>query len=273
MVHCENDSMVTEMTQALVAQGKTSLAYHGRARPMLAEEEAVNRVLFLAEMSGCQVYIVHCSSARSVKQVKNAQQRGVKAYCETCPQYLLLDETQYLGDTPEYFILQPPLRPKDQSNALWKLIASGAIDVISTDHCDYTIAQKREFADFTRTPGGLPGLETLLPLMYTHSVDKAHLPLTGLVRLLSTNPAHIFGLEKRKGDIRVGLDADLVIYDPEPRTHLRADTLHNVAGYSPYEGHRLRGAVRSVLCRGQLVIENRQFVGHAGDGQFIPAHT
>lgn len=273
MVHCENDSMVTEATQALVAQGKTGLAYHGRARPVLAEEEAVNRILYLAEATGCKVYIVHCSSARSVAQVRRAVQRGVQAYCETCPQYLLLDESEYLGDRPEYFILQPPLRAREQNDALWKQVSMGTIDVISTDHCDYSLAQKRQSGDFTRTPGGLPGLETLLPLMYTHSVDKARLPLTGLVKLLCANPARIFGLDDRKGDIRAGLDADLVIYDPKPRTHLKADHLHNIAGYSPYEGRRLRGAVRTVLCRGELVIENRQFVGKAGYGKFVAGHA
>jgi dihydropyrimidinase len=219
------------------------------------------------------VYIVHCSSARSVEQVRRAVQRGVQAYCETCPQYLLLDESEYLGDKPEYFILQPPLRAREQNDALWKQVSMGAIDVISTDHCDYSLAQKRASGDFTRTPGGLPGLETLLPLMYTHSVDKARLPLTGLVKLLCANPARIFGLDDRKGDIRAGLDADLVIYDPKPRTHLKADHLHNIAGYSPYEGRRLRGAVRTVLCRGERVIENRQFVGKAGYGKFVAGHA
>ncbi|MEP7289817.1 MAG: dihydropyrimidinase [Chloroflexota bacterium] len=272
MIHCENDAMVSEMTQALVAQDKTGLAYHGRARPVFAEEEAVNRMLYLAEEANCTVYIVHCSSARSVEQVRAAKVRGVKAYCETCPQYLLLDDSQYLGDTPEYFILQPPLRDKAQNDALWKLISLGAVDVVSTDHCDYTLAQKREFGDFTKTPGGLPGLETLLPLMYTHSVDKAHMMLTGLVKLLCTNPAKIFGLDHRKGDIRAGLDADLVIYDPEPRSHLSTENLHNIAGYSPYEGHRIRGAVRTVLVRGQTVIENCEFVGQPGYGRFIAAH-
>src|SRR5579859_870973 len=270
MVHCENDSMITEMTDALVSQGKTSLAYHGRSRPVLAEEEAVNRILFLADTAHCAVYIVHCSSANSVLQVRQALQRGVQAYCETCPQYLLLDESQYLGDTPECFILQPPLRAKEQNTALWKLVSSGAIDVISTDHCDYSLVQKRQFADFTRTPGGLPGLETLWPLLYTHSVDKARLPLTGLVRMMCANPARIFGLDHRKGDIRAGLDADLVIYDPKPRSHIHAEQLHNVAGYSPYEGHRLRGAVRTVLCRGTTIIKDRELVGTPGYGQFVP---
>jgi dihydropyrimidinase len=203
-------------------------------------------------------------------QVRQALQRGVQAYCETCPQYLLLDEGEYLGDTPESYILQPPLRAKEQNAALWKLVSSGAIDVISTDHCDYSLAQKKQYPDFTRTPGGLPGLETLWPLLYTHSVDKARLPLTGLVRMMSANPARIFGLDHRKGDIRAGLDADIVIYDPKPRTHVQASDLHGVAGYSPYEGHRLRGAVRTVMSRGQLVIEDRQFVGKPGYGQFIP---
>ncbi|HLY27990.1 MAG TPA: dihydropyrimidinase [Aggregatilineales bacterium] len=270
MVHCENDSIIAEMTDALISQGKTGLPYHGRSRPVLAEEEAVNRILYLAEAARCAVYIVHCSSANSVLQVRQALQRSVQAYCETCPQYLLLDESQYLGDTPECYILQPPLRAKEQNAALWKLVSGGAIDVISTDHCDYSLAQKRQFADFTRTPGGLPGLETLWPLLYTHSVDKARLPLTGLVRMLCTNPARIFGLEHRKGDIRAGLDADIVIYDPQPRTHVQANDLHGMAGYSPYEGHRLRGAVRTVICRGQMVIENREFVGTPGYGQFVP---
>jgi dihydropyrimidinase len=273
MIHSENDAIVTDATQALVAQGKTSLAYHGRGRPVFAEEEAVNRMLYLAEQAGCAVYIVHCSSARSVEQVARAARHGVKAYCETCPQYLLLDESLYLSDTPEYYILQPPLRDKAQSEQLWKQLTAGSIDVISTDHCDYTLAQKREFGDFTKTPGGLPGLETMFPLMYTHSVDKARLPLTGLVRLMSTTPAKLFGLEERKGDIRAGLDADLVIYDPKPRTHLKAEDLHGVSGYTPYEGKRLRGAVRTVMCRGQLVIENRQFVGKAGYGKFIAGHA
>ena len=270
MVHCENDAIISEMTAALVAQGKTGLAYHGRSRPVLAEEEAVNRVLYLAESAHAPVYIVHCSSANSVKQVRLASQRGVTAYCETCPQYLMLDESLYLSDAPEFYILQPPLRAKENSTGLWKMLSAGAIDVISTDHCDYNLTQKRSTGEFASTPGGLPGLETLLPLMYTHSVDKARVALTGLVRMLSANPARIFGLADRKGDIRAGLDADIVIYDPKPRTHVHAEDMHTVAGYSPYEGHRLRGQVRTVMCRGQLVIEDRQFVGTAGYGQFIP---
>jgi dihydropyrimidinase len=271
MVHSENDAIVSEMTESLSEQGKTGLAYHGRARPILAEEEAVNRMLYLAEQTGCQVYIVHCSSARSVEQVRNSLNHGVKAFCETCPQYLLLDESAYLSDHPEYYILQPPLRDKEQSQKLWNQITLGMVDVISTDHCDYTLAQKTEFGDFTKTPGGLPGLETLFPLLYTHSVDKGKTPLNGLVRMMSTNPAKILGLDHVKGDIRTGLDADIMIYDPEPRSHITATSTHNIAGYSPYEGHRVRGAVKTVLVRGEPVIENGEFVGAVGSGRFVPA--
>jgi dihydropyrimidinase len=273
MVHCENDSVVAEATEGLIKGGKTSLAYHGRSRPIFAEEEAVNRVLYLAEEAGCKVYIVHCSSSKSVQQVRRAVQRGVKAHCETCPQYLFLDDTLYLSDNPEFYILQPPLRPKVQSEALWRLLALSVIDVVSTDHCDYTLAQKTEFGEFTKTPGGLPGLETMFPLMFTHSLDKARSPLTSLVRLMSTNPARIFGLDHRKGDLRAGLDADVVIYDPQPRSYLSPDDLHNIAGYTPYAGYRVRGVVRTVLVRGQKVIENREFVGIPGYGKFIPAHA
>jgi dihydropyrimidinase len=271
MVHCENDSLVSDATQTLVARGSTGLESHGRARPVLAEEEAVNRILYLAEAAKCDVYIVHCSSARSVRHVRSAVQRGVKAFCETCPQYLFLDESEYLGDHPERAILQPPLRDKAQNKGLLRALASGEIDVVSTDHCDYTLAQKRETRDFTRTPGGLPGLETLLPLMITHSTDKLKLSLSGLVRVLCCTPARLFGLDHRKGELRAGMDADVVIYDPSPRHYLHAADLHNVAGYTPYEGTRMRGAVRMVFSRGKKILDDRTFTGTAGDGRFVPA--
>src|SRR5260221_14080538 len=136
MVHCENDALIIEMTSALVAQDKTSLAYHGRSRPVLAEEEAVNRILYLAESAKAPVYIVHCSSANSVQQVRLALQRGVQAYCETCPQYLLLDESLYLSDSPEYYILQPPLEAKENNTGLWRMVSAGAGYVVFTDHRD-----------------------------------------------------------------------------------------------------------------------------------------
>lgn len=268
-VHCENDALVTAATQGLVAAEETALANHGRARPALAEAEAVNRVLFLAAAINAPVYIVHCSLARSVELVAQARARGQIAYAETCPQYLLLDESLYDGEEPFRFILQPPLRAAENNEGLWRLIETGAVDVVATDSCDYTLDQKTARPDFTRTPGGLPGLETLLPLMATYGVAENRLSWSALVRLLATNPARIFGLYPAKGTLLPGADADVTVYDPvEPYT-LTADGLHGLAGYTPFDGFPLRGRVKVTLSRGQVVYEQGEFRGQPGHGRFI----
>jgi dihydropyrimidinase len=269
LVHCENDALVTAQTQALVAAGETGWRYHGCSRPALAEQEAVQRVLFLAEAAGCPVHIVHCSTARSVALVAEARDNGQEATCETCPQYLLLDNTLYEESEPWRTILQPPLRDPEEPERLWALVEAGVVDLIATDHCDYTLDQKIAQDDFTQTPGGLPGLETLLPLLVTFGVDEGRLALSQLVALLSANPARIWGLWPRKGALLPGSDADLVIYDPGPESAVAADNLHQLAGYTPYEGMRVKGRVRATISRGQVIYREGQFVGHRGRGQFV----
>jgi len=269
LVHCENDALVTAQTEALVAAGETGWRCHGRARPALAEQEAVQRVLFLAEAAGSPVHIVHCSTARSVALVAEARDNGQEVTCETCPQYLLLDNTAYEGPEPWRIILQPPLRDPEEPDRLWALVEAGAVDLIATDHCDYTVEQKTAQDDFTRTPGGLPGVETLLPLMMTYGVSEGNLTLPQLVALLSTNPARIWGLWPRKGALLPGSDADLVIYDPAPEGIAAAENLHHRAGYTPYEGMRVQGRVRATISRGSIVYREGQFVGRRGRGQFV----
>jgi dihydropyrimidinase len=268
-VHCENDALVSEATQALVAAGEVGLANHGRARPALAEAEAVNRVLFLAAAAQAPVYIVHCSIARSVELVAEARAEGQQAFAETCPQYLLLNESAYAGAEPYRYILQPPLRAAENNGALWRLINKGGVDVIATDSCDYTLAQKRAHDDFTRTPGGLPGIETLLPLMVSYGVAEGQMGWPDLVRLLCANPARIFGLYPTKGNLLPGADADVTIYDPNGHHTLAAGDLHGLAGYTPFEGVALHGRVRTTLSRGRVVYENGSFKGQAGHGRFI----
>ena len=268
-LHCENDALVTAATGDLVQRGQTGWRYHGRGRPALAEQEAAQRALFLAHAAGAPVYIVHCSSARTVELVRLAHERGQVAFAETCIQYLLLDDSRYEGEHPERFILQPPLRDKTDNDMLWRLIAEGAVSTLATDHCDYTLAQKSAVNDFTRTPGGLPGMETLLPLLYTYGVVKGRLTWDHLVRLVSTNPARIFGLYPRKGFLAPRADADIVIYDPQGEGTLQASQLHNVAGYTPYEGMRVQGRVKMTIARGQVVFEGGEFKGTPGRGQFI----
>jgi dihydropyrimidinase len=278
MVHAENDAMVTDATQRLVAEGKIGWQYHGQSRPILAEEEAVNRVIFLASEAGAPLYIVHCTSLGSIIKIEEARERQQTVYCETCPQYLILDDTVYEGMHPEHYILQPPLRYQFRLDEpihrgdLWDSLENNLIDVISTDSCDYTLAQKTEHTEFTKTPGGLPGIETLLPLMYTRTIHEAmaELSLSDLVSKLSTNPARIFGLYPRKGILAIGSDADVVLYDPEPEGTISHKDLHYVADYSPYEGICVKGKVRMTISRGEIIYRDGEFLGKAGRGQFIP---
>ncbi|HEY73375.1 MAG: dihydropyrimidinase [Anaerolineaceae bacterium 4572_32.2] len=269
LVHCENDALVTAQTEALVAAGETGWRYHGRSRPALAEQEAIQRVLFLAEAAGCPVHICHCSTARSVALVAEARDEGQRATCETCPQYLLLDDTLYEGPEPWRYILQPPLRDPWNPASLWMLVENETVDSIVTDHCDYTEAQKTAQDDFTQTPGGLPGLETLLPLMYTYGVVKGELTLPRLAMLLSTNPARLWGLWPRKGALLPGAEADIVVYDPAPESVVNIENPHHLAGYTPYEGMKVQGRVEATISRGQIIYREGQFTGQKGRGRFV----
>ena len=269
LVHCENDALVTAQTRGLVAAGETGWRYHGRSRPALAEQEAIQRVLFLAEAAGCPVHICHCSTARSVSMVAEAREWGQAVSCETCPQYLLLDNTVYEGSEPWRYILQPPLRDPEEPDRLWALVAGGAVDLIATDHCDYAKDQKIAQDDFTQTPGGLPGMETLMPLVYTYGVAEYRLTLPQLVNLLSANPARLWGLWPRKGALLPGSDADIVVYDPEPEGIVSADELHYLAGYTPYEGMRVQGRVKATISRGHIIYREGRFTGRQGQGHFV----
>ena len=271
MIHCENDALVSAARERLVKAGKTGLAYHGQARPALAEVEAANRALFLANRAGePQVYIVHCSASGTVEQVARAAAAGQRAIAETTVQYLTLDESVYIGERPETGIMQPPLRESDEKILLWNQVADGTIATIGTDHCDYTIEQKLEHTEFTKTPGGIPGLETLLPLLATEGVAAGRISWARLVEVCSTNPARIFGL-RDKGRLEPGADADVVIYDPRVERTIQAEKLHNLAGYTPYEGRRVQGAVRDVFSRGRQLVREGEFIDAPGWGRFVAA--
>ncbi len=276
MIHCENDALVSAARERLVSAGKTALAYHGQARPALAEIEAANRTLFLASQvgeqgrKGVRVYVVHCSASGTVDQVAQAAANGQPAIAETTVQYLTLDETVYTGPHPEWGIMQPPLRAPEEKARLWAQVASGAVSTIGTDHCDYTIAQKREHTEFTKTPGGIPGLETMLPLLATDGVAAGRITWSRLVEVCCANPARIFGLAG-KGRLAPGADADVVIYDPRVEGEIRAERLHNLAGYTPYEGKRVQGRVRDVFMRGRQLVREGEFLAAPGWGRFVRA--
>ena len=269
LVHCENHALVTAQTESLEQSGRISWANHGFARPALAEKEAVARVLFLAKAAAAPVVIAHNSTGSASEQVAAAREAGQVAFSETAPQYLLLNESVYAGNEPWRYILQPPLRSPAESAALWAAVSRHQVDMLITDHCDYRNAQKLAVNDFTKTPGGLPGTETLLPLMATYGVAAGRMEWTDLVRMMVLNPAKIYNLWPRKGELAPGGDADLVLFDPAADGIVSADDLHMIAGYSPYEGMPIKGKVVSTLRRGEFLVRDGVFVAEEGSGRFV----
>ena len=268
-VHAENDAIVTGMTQELQRQGKTGLAYHGAARPAVAEVEAVSRGLVFSEQTRSPIYFVHLSSPRSVELITAARDRGVKALAETCPHYLVLDDSVYARPDAARYLMTPPLRDRRSQSQLWTQVMSHHIHSVGSDHCGFSLAEREGIDDFSRVSPGIPGVETSLLLLYTFGVVEHKMPLPHLVWLLATNPAKIFGLWPRKGDIRPGSDADLVLFDPRPTRRLAASDLHSRAGYSPYEGLTLAGNVHTTISRGQVVYRDGAIVGERGFGEFV----
>jgi dihydropyrimidinase len=212
---------------------------------------------------------VHCTTAQSVDFIVTAQSEGQIVSCETCPQYLLLDEECYSRPDAWQYVLQPPLRDGWDAVALGMSLQIGDIDLVVTDHCDYSREQKMAHDDFTQTPGGLPGLETLLPLMYTYGVAQDRISLLRLVEVLCINPAVIWGLWPLKGALLPGFEADVVVYDPRPESRVEVDRLHHVAGYTPFEGMLVQGEVNTTILRGEIVYREGEFVGRKGQGRFV----
>jgi dihydropyrimidinase len=268
-VHAENDAIVVGRTQALLQEGKSALKYHGASRPAFAEVEAVNRGLAFSRETGSPVYFVHLSTPRSVDLVSEARDRGVQAIAETCPHYLLLNDSVYAGSNAARFIMTPPLRDRVDQSQLWTRLTRGAIHCLGSDHCGFSLAEREGIDDFSRVSPGIPGVETSLLLMYSVGVVEYQMKLPHLVRLLSTNPARIFGLWPGKGDIQPGFDADLVLFDPAPKRVLSASELHSRAGFSPYEGLTVTGRVHTTICRGQMIYRDGAIIGDRGFGRFL----
>lgn len=268
-VHAENDDLLEGKKAELMQAGHTSFRYHAEARPVLAEFEAVHRGLLLAREAGAPIYFVHLSSPASVEAIWQARTNGQLALAETCPHYLLLTSSVYAGARPERFLMTPPLRSLAEQAGLWRCLAAGQISCVGSDHCGYSLDQ-RVGLDFTQVSPGIPGTETLLPLLYSEGVSTGRITLPQLVRALSTTPAQVFGLYPRKGTLEAGADADLVIFDPREQWAIAPEALHSRAGYSPYEGFVVQGKVRTTVSRGSVVYDRGEFTGTAGRGRFVP---
>ena len=272
-MHAENGSVIDVIVQRALAEGKTAPIYHGLTRPVGAEAEAVHRSIALAEMAGAPVYIVHLSSEDALNQVREARDRGVPAFAETCPQYLLLsiDDLARPGFEGAKYVFTPPLRPKHHLPKLWNGLKHDHLQVVSTDHCPFCFEDQKILGkdDFTKIPNGGPGIENRLQLMYHYGVNADRVKLNRFVELTSTTPARIFGMYPKKGEIAPGSDADLVIWDPNAVYTISAKTHHMRVDYSMFEGYEVTGNARTVLSRGEVIVDGGEFKGKAGRGQYI----
>ncbi len=272
-MHAENGVVIDAIVKKALAEGKTAPKYHALTRPTKAEAEGVHRAIALAEMADAPVYIVHLSCDDSLQEVTRARDMGINAFAETCPQYLFLDYTVYEkpGFEGAKYVMTPPIRDKSNQEKLWRGLKFNDLQVVATDHCPFCMKEQKELGknDFSKIPNGGPGVEDRMSLVYNGGVAEGRISLNRFVEITSTSAAKIFGLFPRKGTIAVGSDADIVIFDPNEERTISAKTHHMNVDYSCYEGMKVKGVTKTVLSRGELVIEDGKYVGKPGNGQFL----
>jgi dihydropyrimidinase len=273
IIHSENDAIIDFKTRQFLQEGKTGPSYHPQSRPDIAEGEAIHRVLALANFAGIPAYIVHISTRRGVHALKEARSRGQPAFGETCPQYLVLTDEEF--DKPGFegakFVCSPPLRKKSDQEALWDALANGDLQTVGTDHCPFNFKGQKELGRdrFVDIPGGLPGIEARLGILFSFGVRQNRLSLHRWVDACCTAPARLFGLYPRKGTLNPGADADIVIFDPEKKVILSHKMLHERVDYTPYEGIELHGFPVMTIARGEIIVSDGQYIGKSGRGQFL----
>ena len=273
--HCENGLMIDALVREELARGHTGAFYHQRTRPPELEREALGRLTMIAGLLDAQHYIVHLSAGETLEELRRARQRGSKVVAETCPQYLLLDDSLY--GTPERddlevraYAMSPPLRASENLDALWAGLADGDIQFVGTDHCSFNLhGQKDQAPDFARILNGAPGVELRLALLYTYGVARNRISMERFVAVTAENAARYFGLYPRKGTLLPGSDADIVVYDPRPRWTVSHDQLHDNVDYTPYEGRQIQGRVRDVFLRGHHVVRDGALADDLAPGEFV----
>ena len=275
-MHAENGIVIDEIVKRAVKEGKTEPKWHALTRPTRMEAEGVYRSIAIAEVAKVPVYIVHLSSADALKEVTLARDRGVSAFAETCPQYLFLDHSYYEKEGFEgaKYVMTPPIREKWNQDELWRGLQFGDIVSISTDHCPFCFKEQKEMGinDFSKIPNGGPGVENRMSLVFNGGVIGGRISVNKFVELTSTAAAKMFGLFPKKGTIAVGSDADIVIFDPNRKETISVDnsvTHHMNVDYNAYEGFEITGVSETVISRGKVIVDNCDYVGKRGDGQFL----
>ncbi|PKU26264.1 dihydropyrimidinase [Telmatospirillum siberiense] len=277
MVHAENADCIAWLTERLEGQGKTAPGYHAASRPAVVEREATHRVIAFSELVDVPILIVHVSGADAMRQIRWGQDRGLRIYAETCPQYLFLtaDNLAAPGFEGAKCICSPPPRDAGNQQAIWDGLAGGVFQIFSSDHAPFRYADPQgkqvhgEKAAFRYVPNGIPGVETRLPLLFSGGVREGRISLPQFVELTATNPAKMYGLYPRKGTIAVGADADLALWDPQVEVVISNDKLHHAVDYTPYEGITVHGWPMTVISRGEVVCDGGELLAQPGQGRFL----
>ena len=268
-VHCENDDIIKARVRQLKEEGKTSCLYHAVSRPNTVEADGVSRLMDCALLAGGPAWVVHLSTKEGLAVARRARERGQEVYLETCPQYMVLEESMYNAPDGKKYVMSPPLRSEADQEALLEAMGKNEIDWIGTDHCSFTMAQKDAGKeDFSKIPNGGAGVQNRAEVVYTRAVQGKYIDMIAMGKLLSVRAAKMFGMYPRKGSLREGSDADIVIFDPDdPHVIHTATNLHNCDN-SPYEGFRAAGRTRDVILNGILAVENGKII-EAGKGEYV----
>jgi dihydropyrimidinase len=274
VIHAENWDLIMTLISRNLAAGRITPDWHPRSRPASFEAEAAGRAIDIAMYAGTPLYIFHVSCQATTDRIAFAKAAGQPITGETCPQYLYLTEDVYNrpGVEGALPVCSPPLRPDADRQALWQALANGTLDVVSTDHCPFTSEEKATgLGDFSRIPGGVPSIESRLALVYHGLVGQTgdHGSLKRWVDVCSTTPAELFGFT-RKGRLQPGYDADIVIFDQAAEYVIAPETLHETAGWTPYEGTKIQGRVATTISRGEIIVHDGEWHGRAGRGRFVP---
>lgn len=270
MVHCEHDATCEYLKEKAIAEGYTKWIYHAKTRPARAEDMAIQRVVDLMKTEKAPVYIVHASTAESVRIIAQAQADGLPIHAETCTHYMLLTDKMLEREDGYLWICSPPLRQSHDLERLWNAAKLGPIEVVSSDDAGLPSQMRRDLCEgrFDKVPNGMPGVEPRLTLLYTKGVREHRIDLQKMVALVSTNPAKLFGLNN-KGCLVPGADADICLFDPNIEWTMTASTLHMNTTFCPFEGERVIGKAKTVLCRGEVVLRDYELVGSPAHGQRV----
>ena len=269
IVHAESDKLLNENRKKLVKDNLLEPQYQPVLRDKEVEIKAVRNIIDIARKNKLRFYFVHISTSGAGELIKKARYDGVKIMGETCPQYLVLDKNIYVKKDCVFYLASPPLRDEKDQSALWKLLSENALQVVSTDHCPFTIREKLTGSkDLLNVPNGLPGIETTLRLIYTYGVKKKNISIERMVYLLSHNPSRIFAMGSVKGFIKEGYDADLVIFNSKTESVIE-NSMDKSSVFNPYAGFKLFGSADLVLSRGEIVSKNGIFTGDFSHGRFV----